>query len=61
MLIIIFLSPSYTLLLMREHGLGKFTITIKVKKLKINLLFHMFASYGALFCLILHFECYDEI
>lgn len=46
---------------MREHGLGKFTINIKVKKLKINLLFHMFASYGALFCLILHFECYDEI
>lgn len=29
--------------------------------MKIYLLFYMFASYGALFCLILHLLCYDEI
>lgn len=29
--------------------------------MKIYLLFYMFASYGALFCLILHLECYYEI
>lgn len=46
---------------MREHGVRNLIINIKVKRWKIYLLFHMIASYGALFCLILHLECYDEI